>query len=430
MQSSSRLFISLFAIPAVFTPSDNKELDQVLEQIQYTIIFPALLPTKQQKIIFDPSKREYMEENPVVIEVENQEFRLRPLDRLKGIENANTLFVKALCKMETPKDWSNMATLLAGYKKAHVVLRKSHWGQMVRRASSSGNMQAVIECIKQWNETVFMMASHEVACRLFAGNNERIYRDDADLKKTRRVWAQSEMLMDLLNRPEHSLKVKDPRDRLFNFRLIRGMHLYAMCSAINANKQAGEDIDKDMGILRDEVARIMSMWEANMLDRIEELPELKLLNPSVERYGGLKFRGPKVTKALNGYMFVTVLAQNIRAMELAMELVGDDARYLQQVQDAIEKYMGEFTRTAIKARPTWKDQYETITGRRPNWPAWVGEAELIEAKKARIKAAAAALKAAAEGTTVLKADEGKESTGETGEAHLEDAADEGKKIEQ
>ncbi|PFH61097.1 hypothetical protein XA68_18251 [Ophiocordyceps unilateralis] len=353
------------AIRATFTMTDDEELNQTLKTIQDTIIFPALLPPRQRKIVFDPKKREYMEENPVIIEVDDQEFRLKSLDRFHGIENSKTIFIKALSRMRTPADWANLAPLLAGYKKAGIQLLNCHWGKVARLAGSNGNIQAVIECAKQWRETGLTLANREMMTRIFVHNNERIYKSGYDKSKTLRALAQSEMLLDLLSMPQHALPVSESGSSPACARLIRGMHLYATCSAMIARQKDGEDISKEIGLLRGQLTSYMSIWDSTSLEDIGQIPELSDLNPTADRQAVKRRRR---SSALNGCGYIQVISQVLKGIELAVQLVGYDARYLTRVRDALEAHLKGFVRTAYNWEEYWKDEYATIVGRRPQWP--------------------------------------------------------------
>ena len=162
------------AVRAVFSETENDELRNVLKMIQEKIILPAYLPEKQRRIVFDPKKRSYLEQNPIIIEVDGLEHKFSSIDRFKDVENSKKALSRALEHMHTPEDWTNLGPLLAGYRRAGIRLKAKHLGKIVRVAGTRGQIFAVIECAKQSDKTGFTLKNPEVVARVFAFINDKI----------------------------------------------------------------------------------------------------------------------------------------------------------------------------------------------------------------------------------------------------------------
>ncbi|PNY25302.1 Uncharacterized protein TCAP_04761 [Tolypocladium capitatum] len=368
--SSRRQFSSTPAcgVRAIFAETDNGELNAILGTIQERIILPSYLPEKQRKMVFNPKMRSHLEQNPVVIEVEGLEHKFSSIDRFKGIENSKAILNRALAEMRTAEDWSNLGTLLAGYKKAGIKLKADHWGKIVRVAGTRGHIYAVIECAKQADQTGLVLTNRETVVRMLAFVNDKITESKWHATETKQALKWVELVLDLLQRPEHALPTPTPtRDRLHFSRLVRGITLFTRSSAVKVKQRAGEAVDEDLALLRDEVKLFRSLWRdaaARDLTQVEEFAEL---NPTVERNSAPN--GARVPQALGGSAYVQVLAQGIKGIALARELLGDEAEDLAPVEDALDKHLAEFVRTSHGRSKGWEDEFEKVAGRRPDWPS-------------------------------------------------------------
>ena len=242
--------------------------------------------------------RTRLEQNPVVIEVEGLEHKFSSIDRFKGVENSKTILNRALAKMQTAEDWSNLGTLLAGYKKAGIKLKADHWGKIVRVAGTRGHIYAAIECAKQADQTGLLLKNREAVVRILAFVNDKITESKGDAAETKQALRWAEMVLDLLQRPEHALSAHPTRERLHFSRVVRGLTLFTRASAVKVKQQAGESVDEDLALLRDEVRLLSSLWEDAVAQHLTQVEEFAKLNPTVERDGATN--GVRVPQALNG----------------------------------------------------------------------------------------------------------------------------------
>lgn len=355
----------LVAVRAVFSETDNVELNNVLNTIQEKIILPAHLPEKQRKIVFDPKKRSHLEQNPIIIEVDGLEHKFSSIDRFKGIENSKKALSKALDNMESTEDWINLGTLLAGYKKAGIRLKADHWGKIVRVAGTKGHIYAVIECAKQSDKTGLVLNKPELVVRVLAFVNDKITESSWNAGETKQalVWAQK--VLDLLQRPEHALSTQHTRDRLHFSRLVRGMTLFTRASAVKVGQQAEEVAEREMTLLRDEVALLVSLWQDALSKDLNEVAEFANLNPLIER--SASHNGNHVPQALSGSAYVQVLSQNIRGIQLAQEILGEEAKELSPVLLSLNTHLEDFAQKSEGRTKGWESEYEKVMGKQPSW---------------------------------------------------------------
>ncbi|KAH0499063.1 hypothetical protein TgHK011_006280 [Trichoderma gracile] len=352
-------------VSAVFTETDNTEMNKILASIQETIILPAYLPEKQRKLVFDPKMKTYLEQNPIVIEVEGLEHKFSSIDRFRDIDNSKSILSRALASMRTRDDWANLGTLLAGYKKAGIRLKANHWGKIVRMAGQSGNILAVIECAKQAEKTGLLLTNPETVVRILSYINDKITNSHWDEAETKQAQKWADQVLDLLQRKEHAVEGQPTRERLHFSRVVRGMTLFTRASAIKVKRDAGEPVVLDIVLLRDEIQLLGSLWKDATDANLEELPDFAKLNPTVERNASPN--GVKIPKALNGSAYVQALAQNIKGIELAREIVGGEAQVLAPVEAALQNHLRHFVQTSKSSTKGWAEVYEKIVGEAPKW---------------------------------------------------------------
>ena len=338
----------------------NPDLNAVLSSIQENIILPAHLPEKQRKIVFDPKKRSHLEQNPIIIELDGLEHKFSTIDRFKGVENSKKALNKALDKMYTAEEWDNLATLLAGYKKAGIKLRPSHWGKIIRVAGTRGHIYTIIECAKQSDKTGLALKTPEVVVRVLAYVNDKITTSEATPAGTQQALKWSELVLDLLQRPEHTAAAQQTRERLHFSKLVRGLALLPRSAAAQIPQASPKELD----LLRDEVTLLASLWEDSVGKSLAEIPEFAILNPQTT-----PATGDETAEALNGCAYVQVLAQNIKGMEIAQKVLGDDAKVLSPTLDALKKHLDDFAMNSETRSKSWDEEYTKVIGEAPSWPA-------------------------------------------------------------
>ncbi len=307
--------------------------------------------------------KSYLEQNPVVIEIEGLEHKFSSIDRFKGVVNSKKILKEALAKMQTREDWSNLGPLLAGYKKAGIKLQPNHWGKIVRVAGSAGHIYTVLECAKQADETGLQLSGYETTVRILAQVNDKIVTSEGSVSKAAQALKWSELVLDLLQRPHHAASKQANGSKVHFSRVVRGLALYSRAAAIKAMQVADQDVELQLTLLRDEAELLKSLWSDVDISNLNEVDDFSRLNPVLERESDVR-----INKALNGSAYVQTLAQNIKGLSLTRELLGTEAQDLQKFEAAIAQHLQQFVEGNKQRKEGWAAEYEQVTGSAPSWP--------------------------------------------------------------
>ncbi|KAJ3500917.1 hypothetical protein NM208_g17044 [Fusarium decemcellulare] len=353
-------------LSAIFHETENAELNKTLNEIQEKIILPAYLPPKQRQLVFNAKMRNFIQQNPVIIELDGLEHKFTTINPFKDIPNSKKIFSSALTQMKTREDWENLGTLLAGYKKAGIRLYPEYYARVIRMAGKNNQIYSIIECAKKVQRTGLALNRKDYVALLLSGINNKIIQSGGEKAESLQAGKWAELVLDLIQRPEHMLGNASPLHRLHFNPAIRGLVLFTQGSLAKAQQAAAEPTADTEQSLRENVELIVNAWNRFGTDNLAESPVLADLNP-------LPFLTRKTTKltANGGYVspnhYISALAQNIRGMELAQEFLGDSAKDLKPIQDKLEQHLQQFVKDVPNYREGWGQTYESITGRKPNW---------------------------------------------------------------
>ena len=335
----------MLGLSAVFSETENSELNNVLIDVQEKIILPAYLPEAQRKLVFNSAKSDYIKRNPVVIELDGLEHTFSYIDRTKDIPNSKKALVQATKLMKTKEEWDNIATFLAGYRKAGIKLAQEHYDGIIRRACHSQQEYSIIECAKQAGKTGLALKYESYVILLMSSINGKVGNTT---EETLQALKWNGLVSDLIQRPEHQLRSRRPRDLPHFNPAIRGALLFTQAHGIQAQQAAGESAEALIKELRDNVEFISSAWARQELDDLTKSSYLRIFHPR----DGQK----SAEDSLAPYYYIRVLAQNIRAMELAQEIIGDSAKGLTPVHDAMEQHLEDFIKAGSLNQNDWGDQ--------------------------------------------------------------------------
>lgn len=357
--------LTLPGIRAVFRETENKELNELLKNVQEKIILPAYLPEEQRKRVFDPKKRQQLQQNPIDIELDGLEHRFTYIDRFKDVPNSKKVMNKAIAYMQTKEDWDNLETLLAGFQKAGIKIQDYQWAKLIRIAGLRDNIYAIIDCAKQSRKTGLTLNNRVEVVQLLNGINLKIIRSTPEQKKqeTEQALKWADVVRDLMHQPQNSSNL------LTSSFFVQGLMLFTEASAAQVKQQAGELDETAKKSLVDTVEKTAAVWSrhGDYFQKSADMVKLNWLHPSnkekskAERAGNVSPRD-----------HIRVVSQILKGLNLAQELVSEFPAGLKPCQEEFKKHLGDFVVESRKAGAKgdqWAETYEEIMGQRPDWPA-------------------------------------------------------------
>ncbi|KAG8666261.1 hypothetical protein FPOAC2_11366 [Fusarium poae] len=350
-------------LSAVFAETENPELNEILIDVQEKIILPAYLPETQRKIVYNPSKSDFMRRNPIVIELDGLEHTFSPIDIKNDIPNSKKALTQATKLMKTKEEWDNIATFLAGYKRAGIKLENEHYLSLIRRACAAQQEYSIIECAKQADKTGLTLKNVSSIALLMSSINQRIYDSTREGRDVLQALKWNQLIWDLIQRPQHKRQESSIHMLAHCRPTIRGLLLFSQAHTIQAQQAAGDSAEKLTKGLRDNLEFILAKYERK---RRNIAPMWHMLNVRSGVQESYEKQDP-----ISPYYYVRVVAQNIRAMELAQEIVGDDTGKLMYFRDMLEKHVEDFIKAGSENRKGFGLEYERITGRKPDWEKYL-----------------------------------------------------------
>ncbi|KAH7328468.1 hypothetical protein B0I35DRAFT_473173 [Stachybotrys elegans] len=324
------------ALRATFSETENPELNATLKEIQEKIVFPGYLPTEQKERVFDVKNRSVLEKNPVILELDDIEYKFPPLNVMKDIPNSKKIYRDAIKQMKTPQDWDNFAVLLAGYKKASIKLKPSDYALAARRAAGTGNITAILECIKQEDKTGFPLELESAHRMLHVINQSKILESSGAKSQTTQASKWCETLLDLDAR-----RVGGKGYHQVAFApLFSGMVLFNKLCAVKVGHI-------DASIAADQVRLVKSIW-----DRVDRDPGNFKKGPYNDNYKKL----PGIPYVVSMYMHAEMDGQVLRAISLAKELGIEEAGSLAFIEDILDTWVP--TKAAPGAEQQYKEKVE------------------------------------------------------------------------
>lgn len=262
--------------------------------------------------------------------------------------NSKKAFAHALTLMETKDDFDNLPILLGGYQKAGIVLRPNQYTTVIARAANRGQIAAVIECLKQSPKTGFELE--------FDAHVIQILMSVCKSQRPSVAVKLIDVLLDILRRSEHKV-AKD----LHPFSM--GLVLYAQAKLVEV-KKAQEDVTSEETAQLAETAQSLSRWWKKRAEG-DQIPESI---PALESPLKLSEANP----TLSGFALIEVAACNMKAMELTLELLPDDAavKDLQAVAKKLDVYISDYVKRLLKEKrfhDRWVYAYEEPLRRMPLW---------------------------------------------------------------
>ncbi|KAH7162484.1 hypothetical protein B0J13DRAFT_11884 [Dactylonectria estremocensis] len=364
LSRSTRQFSSTpaYGFKAIFSETDNSELNEVLKSIQEKIVFPAYLPEAQRELVFNPKHRTRLQQNPIVIELDGLEHKFSTLDRFTEIPNSKKAFNTALKLMKTREDWDNLGTLLAGYKKANIKLHPFHYNQIIRRAGKSGQIYAVIECAKQATETGFMLNESVHITAILNVFSEMITESSAENARIMDAAKWTNLVLDLLERHPHADRRRNMLERAQFHPFVRGQVLFVQASAAQYLKQREQPAEEELKAVSDSAQALVSLWSHGL----KEGGGLQI-PASISELKSHRGHHSRTRAELSMTEFARTVALNIKGMRMARELVGDAAKGLEPIEKLLDEDLEEFVLQLPQYNQRCARVYAEVLGAQPTW---------------------------------------------------------------
>ncbi|CAH0049208.1 unnamed protein product [Clonostachys solani] len=355
-------------VPVLFRETGNEKLDKILNEIQEKIILPARLPPKKRAVVFDPNRRSYLEQNPIVIEVEGLEHNFTTIDKHHDIPKPGKIFFAALDEMETARDWRNLATMLAGYKSGNIKLPARFQGKIARIAAKKGFANILIECANEADKTGFYIRNKELLSHILTDITTKVTAAGGDWEQIQKLVKSIDSLLDILQRPSHREDVSNLRDRLHYSLTARGQILLARSALVKAKHEAGEPVEKELDLLLEDIKAFISLWEPLLEQQVADIPEFAELLPRTEK------TRREAPPRLAPYAYVASLARNVKGIRAAHHTAKQHPEFksiddkldsvLLPVANAIDSHVAGFISTSPK-RSELAEAYKAVVGDEP-----------------------------------------------------------------
>ncbi|KAH7170387.1 hypothetical protein EDB81DRAFT_752903 [Dactylonectria macrodidyma] len=358
-----------YGFKAIFSETDNSELNEVLKTIQEKIVFPAYLPKLQRAKIFSPKSRAHIQQNPIVIELDGLEHKFSFIDRFKEIPNSKKVLQTALKLMKTKEDWDNLGTLLAGYEKANIKLAPFHYSQIIRHASRNEQIYSVVECVKQAKETGFTLNNtvHVIAVlNVFSSMITESNAEDARIQDASK-W--TDIVLDLLERPLHINKNEAKLDQAQFHPFVRGQVLFIKASVAQDLKQREQPAEKELSAVSDSAQALLSLWTQGVKKGESLQVPASIVGMTAHRNTNSRGRSELSLSELT-----QTVALNIKGMKMARELLGDAANGFKPMEKLLDEHLERGVELNPKNGQRYADIYAKILGKTPSWPCLVEQA--------------------------------------------------------
>ncbi|KAI1106270.1 hypothetical protein F4804DRAFT_301353 [Jackrogersella minutella] len=191
-----------------FTPTSSPELDDVLNLIRHQIILPAYLPTEQRIKLTKKKYEKSLQSDPITMEIDGEVIKFRYRSPFREIINTRTSLFQALTHFSTPEDFANLSPLLEGLANAKRIIRPQWYCKIIRICGDQGFINVILECARAVRRTNFKLNSSESSVSVLHYIQMKAVDSDWDPEETAQALRWAEMVLDMLQEPEHLPKVK------------------------------------------------------------------------------------------------------------------------------------------------------------------------------------------------------------------------------
>lgn len=175
---------------------------------------PSYLNVKQRKLISHRKFASQLENDPVYASIGDEEFRLEYIDPQRDIPNTAKVVKQVFELTKEHVDWQNWLSILQGLNKSRGV--HSQWKeQFIRKAIRAGELDTVVQALKQVDRNGVSMGSREIRRELFL--SLRNYAQTAGWTKEalQKTFQCARQAAELMEHPSHcgsrTVSANDPR---------------------------------------------------------------------------------------------------------------------------------------------------------------------------------------------------------------------------
>ncbi|KAI6959097.1 hypothetical protein KC367_g9110 [Hortaea werneckii] len=232
-----------------FSETANDDLNNVLASMRSTHFIPGYLPKQERRMILGRKYRQQLQDNPVTVNVADEEVNLEWLDREKDIPNRTDLFHRAIDLMASTNNWTNLPSLLTGLKHSGAKLDEKALGKTVRKAASAGRIGIIIQCLQQSTNTGLTLRHEEVLQNVLWALHSTPqltgWQDEEALLHSLKAANQIALLLET---PEHNPYIKTTKNHILQphdpRRRPEVLALFLELAAVYSWRfQAGKDTD-------------------------------------------------------------------------------------------------------------------------------------------------------------------------------------------
>ena len=244
-----------------FTETSQPELDDVLLTLRKKHWLPAALSNRERNLIFKPKHKKLIEDNPTVVTIGDEDFKLEWTDRINDIPSRHHLLPEAIRLMAKGegRDWNNLPALLTGLRGAKMMPAHTAMAKIIYEATSSGRFGIILQCLHQAHNTGMTMKKDQVLNAVMWSLHHIAQNDEWSEAATAKAIKDANEVASQLEDEEHGtgkyVQANDPRMRPY----VLGTFLEL--ASVNAYKfQDRKDLD---GKVRAYSERLLSNMEGH-----------------------------------------------------------------------------------------------------------------------------------------------------------------------
>ncbi|KAL4917970.1 hypothetical protein BDW62DRAFT_74091 [Aspergillus aurantiobrunneus] len=265
------------------SPTSSPELDQALNRFRDELFIPHALNVNQRNLVYRQRNANKLNGHPIIVPIgkNSESYQLRSINPFSLPSRADV--IRVLTLMHDTNDWSNLVTFLTGIHNGGMTLPSERWEWLVRKASVSNGLGALLMCAQQSRSTRFSLQDIGIVERLFFALHQAGQRGNFTGTAAVKVHGLANSFTLLMEAPEHAVRTaeKDPK----RSPLVIGTLLEL--SAARALSENGTDIVPEV---ESYALRFLASWkDLDLSTGGKTWPALdQLLQTLVPSYNGMK----------------------------------------------------------------------------------------------------------------------------------------------